>query len=195
MHPVTSWESLTSSHSCSSDTHTVPRGQRSTAKTENKMECFTLWRTASTQQARTGRAPDLNSYLSSGLGRSASQGQLRLWLPFTRQLSGAQARIFHPSTGLSSSTQEALRVYKAGSRSASSVNKGDRSGSGTVIAFICGRYVLSTNGSQLFISSHWLFRASEDLVSLSIFTSTKINNRQSGVSKLSMDLEPGPWWL
>lgn len=33
-------ESLARSHSCSSDTHTVLRGQRSTAKTENKIVCF-----------------------------------------------------------------------------------------------------------------------------------------------------------
>lgn len=107
----------------------------------------------------------------------------------------SSSKNLHPSTGLSFSTQEALRVHKAGSRSASSVNKGDRSDSGTVIMFICGRYVLSTNGSKLFISSHWLFQASEDLVSLSIFTSTKIYYRQRGVSKHSVELEPGPWLL
>lgn len=38
-----------------------------------------------------------------------------------------------------------------------------------------------------------IFQASKDLVSLSIFASTRINYRLSRASKHSMDLEPRPW--
>lgn len=95
MHPVTEpcLGSLTSSHSYSSDTHTMLRGQCSTAKTESGVfhPFETSKHTAGAARAGLGTSA---SYLSSGLGRSASHRQLRLWLPFPRQLSEAQARIF-----------------------------------------------------------------------------------------------------
>lgn len=133
--------------------------------------------TAGAAQAELGIP---TSYLLFCLGRSTAQRQLqlRLWLPFTHQLSGAQDKNHSPSIGLSFSTQEALQVD---SRLASSVDKGDRSDSVTVPMVTYGYYVLSTNAQKLFDSSPWLFQTREDLVSISIISSTKIKHSKSSI--------------
>lgn len=76
-------ESLVSSHSRSGDTHTVLRGQRSTAKPENKMVFHPFKNakhTADTVQPELGIS---TCYVD----LAETQGQLRPWLPLTHQLS------------------------------------------------------------------------------------------------------------